>query len=111
MLKKLKDFGISYQHGIADNGVVGLIEGKNPDKKVIALRGDIDALPIKEENEVPYKSKREGMMHACGHDVHTASLLGTAKILNQLKKEFEGTVKLIFQPGEERLPGRSFDYD
>ncbi len=103
--KKLKEYGIPYKHGIADNGVVGLIKGKNPSKKIIALRGDIDALPITEANEVPYKSKNEGVMHACGHDVHTSSLLGTAKILNTLKDQFEGTVKLIFQPGEEKLPG------
>ena len=102
---KLKDFGIPFQHGVADNGVVGLIEGRNPASKVIALRGDIDALPIKEANEVSYKSKNEGLMHACGHDVHTASLLGTARILNAIKTEFDGTIKLIFQPGEERLPG------
>lgn len=103
--KKLKDYGIPFEHGMAGNGVVGLIKGKNPNKKIIALRGDIDALPIKEANTVPYKSKNEGVMHACGHDVHTSSLLGTAKILNQIKDQFEGTIKLIFQPGEERLPG------
>lgn len=103
--KKLKSFGITYEHGIADNGVVGLIKGKNPNKRVIALRGDIDALPITEANDVPYKSKNEGVMHACGHDVHTSSLLGTAKILHALRDKFEGTVKLIFQPGEEKLPG------
>lgn len=103
--KKLKSFGIPFKHGIAENGVVGLIKGKNPNKKIIALRGDIDALPITEANKVPYKSKNEGVMHACGHDVHTASLLGTAKILNEVKDQFEGTIKLIFQPGEEKLPG------
>lgn len=103
--KKLKDYGIPYEHGIAKNGVVGLIKGKNPSTKTIALRGDIDALPIKEANEVAYKSKKEGIMHACGHDVHTASLLGVAKILNNIKDHFEGSIKLIFQPGEEKLPG------
>ncbi|MEM6318408.1 MAG: M20 family metallopeptidase [Bacteroidota bacterium] len=103
--RKLKSFGIDFEHGMAENGVVALIKGHNPEKKVIALRGDIDALPIKEANEVPYKSKHEGVMHACGHDVHTASLLGTAKILHAVKDHFEGTIKLIFQPGEERLPG------
>lgn len=101
----LKDMDIPHEHGVADNGVVGLIKGKNPDKKIIALRADIDALPILEANEVTYKSKNEGVMHACGHDVHTASLLGAANILNELKSEFEGTIKLIFQPAEERLPG------
>jgi amidohydrolase len=82
-----------------------LIEGKNPSKKVIALRADIDALPISEQNEVPYKSNKEGIMHACGHDVHTSSLLGAAKILVDLREEFEGTIKLIFQPAEEKAPG------
>lgn len=90
---------------MAQTGTVVLIKGKHPDKKVVALRADIDALPILEQNEVPYRSKNNGVMHACGHDVHTASLLGVATILCQLKDEFEGTVKLIFQPGEERLPG------
>jgi amidohydrolase len=85
--------------------VVALIKGKNPDKKVVALRADMDALPITEANDVAYKSKNIGVMHACGHDVHTSSLLGTARILQALKDEFEGTVKLIFQPGEELLPG------
>jgi hippurate hydrolase len=89
----------------ATTGVIGLIEGKNPAKKIIALRADMDALPITEENEVAYKSKNKGVMHACGHDVHTTCLLGAAKILNELKDEWEGTVKLIFQPGEEKNPG------
>ncbi|MBS1655201.1 MAG: amidohydrolase, partial [Bacteroidetes bacterium] len=89
----------------ATTGVVGLIKGKNPDKRIIALRADMDALPIKEENEVSYKSLNEGVMHACGHDVHTSCLLGAAKILNELKNEWEGTIKLIFQPGEEKNPG------
>ena len=103
--KKLKSYGIPFEHGMAGNGVVALIKGKNSTLKTIALRGDIDALPIKEANDVPYKSKNEGVMHACGHDVHTASLLGVAKILNAIKDHFEGTIKLIFQPGEEKLPG------
>jgi len=103
--KILKEFGIPHEHGIAENGVVGLIKGKKPNNKTIALRGDFDALPITERNEIDYKSKNEGVMHACGHDVHTSSLLGVAKILNQIKEEFEGTIKLIFQPGEEQLPG------
>ena len=102
---KLKEFGIPFVHGVADNGVVGLIEGRNPHKKVVALRADMDALPIKEANDVPYKSKKEGIMHACGHDAHTSSLLGAAKILNGIKDDFEGTIKLIFQPAEEKTPG------
>ncbi len=101
---RLRSFGLE-PVSIANTGVTALIEGKNPGKKVVALRGDMDALPIAEQNEVPYKSKNEGVMHACGHDVHTSSLLGTAYILSQLRDQFEGTVKLIFQPGEELIPG------
>lgn len=101
---KLTAFGIPFEVK-ATTGVVGLIKGKNPGSRIIALRADMDALPIKEENDIPYKSKNEGVMHACGHDVHTACLLGAAKILNELKEEWEGTVKLIFQPGEEKNPG------
>ena len=102
---QLKKLGIPFEGGYAGTGIVALIEGKNPDKKITALRADMDALPILEKNEVPYKSKNEGVMHACGHDVHTASLLGAARILNELKDSFEGTIKLIFQPGEEKAPG------
>lgn len=102
--QKLQELAIPFETK-ATTGVIGLIKGKNPDKRVIALRGDMDALPIQEENNVPYKSTREGIMHACGHDVHTTCLLGAAKILNELKDEWEGTVKLIFQPGEEKNPG------
>ncbi len=101
---KLSSLGIPFEVK-ATTGVVGLIKGKNPDKRIIALRADMDALPIKEENDISYKSKNEGVMHACGHDVHTTCLLGAAKILNELKNEWEGTVKLIFQPGEEKNPG------
>ena len=100
----LKSFGITPTEGVADTGLVAMIEGKNPQKKVIALRADMDALPIQEENEVPYKSTHAGVMHACGHDVHTSSLLGTAYVLNLLKDHFEGSVKLLFQPGEEKIP-------
>jgi len=103
--KQLTKYGVEHQTGIVDTGIVGIIKGKNHKSKTIALRADLDALPIFEENTVSYKSKNEGVMHACGHDVHTSSLLGAAKILNELKDEFEGTVKLIFQPGEEVLPG------
>ncbi|MEP7164225.1 MAG: M20 family metallopeptidase [Ferruginibacter sp.] len=102
--KKLSGWKIPFEVK-ATTGVVGLIQGKNPSKKVIALRADMDALPITEENNVDYKSKNNGVMHACGHDVHTTCLLGAAKILNELKDEWEGTVKLIFQPGEEKNPG------
>ena len=102
--RNLTSFGISHST-MAATGVIGIIEGMNPTKKVIALRADMDALPIREANDVPYNSVREGIMHACGHDVHTTCLLGAARILNELKTEWEGTVKLIFQPGEERNPG------
>ena len=102
---KLKEFRIPFKDGIVKTGIVALIEGKNPSAKTIALRADIDALPIEEKNDVEYKSKKNGVMHACGHDVHTSSLLGAAKILNEIKNEFSGTIKLIFQPGEEKAPG------
>lgn len=101
---KLAAFGIPFTV-IATTGVLGIIKGKNPDSRVIALRADMDALPIEEENEVAYKSQNKGVMHACGHDAHTTVLLGAAKILHALKEEWEGTVKLLFQPGEERNPG------
>ena len=103
--EKLSEMGVEHRHGIADNGVVALIKGKNPEKRVIALRGDMDALPIQEKNDVPYKSTNDGVMHACGHDVHTSSLLGTVQVLQALRDKFEGTVKCIFQPGEEMFPG------
>ena len=101
---KLKAWNIPFEIK-ASTGVVGLIKGRNPESSIIALRADMDALPIQEENDVTYKSKKAGIMHACGHDVHTTCLLGAAKILNELKDEWEGTVKLVFQPGEEKNPG------
>ena len=105
IISKLEKYGISYKSGIAITGIVGTIQGKDPESKTIALRSDIDALPITEANDVSYKSERTGFMHACGHDVHIACLLGAAKILNELKNEFEGTIKLFFQPSEEKFPG------
>jgi amidohydrolase len=102
---ELKAMGLNPTEGIAGTGLTVLIEGKNPQKKVVGLRADMDALPILEANEVPYKSLNPGVMHACGHDVHTSSLLGTANILRQLTNEFEGTLKLVFQPAEEKAPG------
>lgn len=102
---KLREFGIEHQTNIGGNGIVGYIKGNHPTAKTIALRADIDALPIYEKNSCAYVSQNEGVMHACGHDVHTTSLLGAAKILNELKTQFEGTIKLIFQPAEEKLPG------
>jgi amidohydrolase len=102
--QRLADIGIDYEIK-ATTGVIGLIKGSNPGKRIIALRADMDALPIKEQNEVAYKSQNDGVMHACGHDVHTTCLLGAARILNELKNDWEGTIKLIFQPGEEKNPG------
>jgi len=102
--EKLRAWGIEFVD-MANTGVVGLIKGAIPSDQVIALRADMDALPIHEANDKPYKSKNHGVMHACGHDVHSSSLLGTAYILSQLKEEFAGTIKLVFQPAEELLPG------
>ncbi len=97
--------GVEIFRDFSETGLVAKVEGKNPGKKSVALRADIDALPITETNDIPYKSKNEGIMHACGHDVHTASLLTACRILSLLKNEFEGTVWCIFQPAEEKLPG------
>lgn len=102
---QLTKMGIKHESHIAETGLVGIIEGHNPSKRVIALRADMDALPIKEENDVPYKSINEGVMHACGHDAHMACLLGAAKILNETREQWEGTIKLFFQPSEEHFPG------
>lgn len=102
---QLRSMGLTPQEGIAGTGVIAEIKGRNPERKTIALRADMDALPIQEKNDVPYRSCVPGVMHACGHDVHTSSLLGTAMILNAIKDSFEGTVRLIFQPGEEKNPG------
>jgi len=103
--KQLEGAGIEFTTGHVKTGIIALIKGKNPGKKTILLRGDMDALPIEEKNRVEYCSKNKGIMHACGHDVHSACALGAAFILNELKNEFEGTVKIVFQPGEEVLPG------
>lgn len=101
---QLVGFGIKI-FNIAKTGVVGIISGSTSAGKVVALRAELDALPILEENEVDYKSANVGVMHACGHDVHTTCLIGVAKLLTELKEEFAGTVKFIFEPGEEKLPG------
>ena len=103
--KQLTSMNIPFRAGIGGNGILGKIEGQNPTKKIIALRADIDALPVCEAVDIPCRSTNENVMHACGHDAHTASLLGAAKILNELKNEFEGTILLIFQPAEEKAPG------
>ena len=101
----LRSMGIEFQEGVADTGLVGLIKGKNPESRVVALRADMDALPIVEKTGADYASNNPGVMHACGHDVHTSSLLGAAKILSATREHWQGTIKLIFQPGEEKLPG------
>ncbi|HLA58840.1 MAG TPA: M20 family metallopeptidase [Puia sp.] len=101
---RLDELGIKWK-SMAGTGVVALIKGKMKSGRVVALRADMDALPISEHNEASYCSKNNGVMHACGHDVHTASLLGAAQILRAMQDQFGGTVKLIFQPGEEKLPG------
>lgn len=101
---QLQSWGFKTQR-MAKTGVIAIAEGLNPDKKTIALRADIDALPIVEKNNTEYCSVNQGVMHACGHDVHTASLLGVAKMLKDLSSSFEGSIKLIFQPGEEKIPG------
>lgn len=103
--EQLRKMGITGVERKAGTGITFIIQGREDNGKVVAMRADIDALPIKEANQVPYKSRHEGVMHACGHDVHTASLLGAVKILLQLKDQFKGSVKVIFQPGEEKLPG------
>ena len=101
---RLDELGIPWQ-SVAGTGITALVKGEKPSEKLVALRADMDALPIKEENKVEYVSKNDCVMHACGHDAHTASLLGTAHILHSLRDKFGGTVKFIFQPGEEKLPG------
>ena len=103
--QKLSEWGIAHQVGLAGTGIVALIEGRDPQSRVIALRGDMDALPILEANDVPYRSQNPGVMHACGHDVHTTCLLGAAKLLHQTRDQWSGTIKCIFQPGEEKHPG------
>jgi amidohydrolase len=105
IIQTLQNWNIEVSQGPLDTGCVAWIKGKNPNNKTISLRADIDALPIQESNTSDYKSKHEGIMHACGHDVHTSCLLGAVYILNQIKDQLNGTVQCIFQPGEEVLPG------
>ena len=106
--KKLRSFGLEPHTGIGKTGVMALVEGVNPDNYCVALRADYDALPIQECTGLPFSSEVEGVMHACGHDMHTASLLGCAKILSTIKDKFTGTVMLIFQPSEEMYPGGAY---
>ncbi|MGM0478598.1 MAG: M20 metallopeptidase family protein [Bacteroidota bacterium] len=105
--QQLDAIGIEHQTGVADTGIIAIIRGNHhsADDPCVGLRADIDALPIQEENDVPYKSQNDGVMHACGHDVHTSVLLGAAEILHEIKAELPDPVKLIFQPGEEKNPG------
>lgn len=103
--KKLDSWGIEYTAQVGGEGVVAIVKGNNPSSRSVALRGDMDALPIEEKTGVEYQSKNIGIMHACGHDVHTTCLLGAAKILNELKGHWNGTLTLVFQPAEEKLPG------
>ncbi len=100
----LSGLGLKPQR-IGKTGVWAMINGNGKSNKTVALRADLDALPIQEKSDKPYASQNPGVMHACGHDVHTSSLLGAANILNQIKDELDGNIKLIFQPGEEKLPG------
>ncbi len=101
---RLNEIGIEFQK-MADTGLLALIKGDLASQKLVTLRADLDALPVSEANDISYRSNKSGIMHACGHDAHASSLLGTAKILLELKKEFGGTIKLIFQPAEEKYPG------
>lgn len=105
LLGKLAEYGIPFKEGYVKTGIVARIEGRNPGKRTIAIRADMDALPIEEINQFPFKSKNTGVMHACGHDVHMTCVLGAANILKQINDKFEGTVLILFQPGEELLPG------
>ncbi len=101
---RLDEMGIPYKNGIAGTGILATLEGKEKGK-VIALRADMDALPIQEETGLPFASEKDGIMHACGHDMHTSALLGAAKVLSELRDQWKGTVLLLFQPGEEKFPG------
>ncbi len=102
--QKLTEWKIAFRSGIAETGIVARIDCSKPGK-IVAFRADMDALPIQEKNDIAYKSIHDGKMHACGHDVHTASLLGAIRILNDIRDELSGTLLFVFQPGEERIPG------
>ena len=102
---QLSAWGVDHETHVTDTGIVATVQGQNPDARLVALRADMDALPIQEANDVPYASTKPGVMHACGHDVHTTSLLGAIQLLNATREHWQGTVRCIFQPGEERIPG------
>ena len=102
---KLAEWGVPFEQGVTGTGVVATVKGQNPDARLVALRADMDALPIQEQNDVDYKSTVDGVMHACGHDVHTTNLLGAIQLLQLTSDQWEGTVRCIFQPGEECIPG------
>jgi amidohydrolase len=102
--RELTRLGISHQTGVGKTGVVGLIEGGRPGP-VLAIRADMDALPIEEKSDLPFASTKPGLMHACGHDIHTTTLLGVAAVLKELASQLAGTVKLVFQPAEEGVGG------
>lgn len=101
----LDELGIPYISGVAGHGIVATISGQDPEHRMVALRADMDALPIQEVSDVPYRSVHDGVMHACGHDVHTASLLGAAALLQRTRTEWSGSFRLLFQPAEEKFPG------
>ncbi|MCU4157497.1 amidohydrolase [Carboxylicivirga sp. A043] len=103
--EQLDKMSIPYKAGFVKTGIIAYLKGKNPDKRTIALRADMDALPIQESGSLEFTSRNEGVMHACGHDAHSAALLGAAMVLNELKNEWEGTILLLFQPAEEVFPG------
>jgi len=103
--QQLEAWGIEHETHVTDTGIVAHVYGTDPDSRFVALRADMDALPIQEANDVPYASTRPGVMHACGHDVHTTSLLGAIQLLHATREHWRGTVRCIFQPGEERIPG------
>jgi amidohydrolase len=110
IVRRLSEFGLTVKHGVGGTGVVGLLEGGMPGKTVL-LRADMDALPVHEENEAPYRSGIDGVMHACGHDGHMAILLSVAKIMSAHRKSLPGRIKFIFQPGEEGFGGARFMID
>ncbi len=101
----LQEWGIEHCCNIGGYGITGTLKGYNPEGSVLLLRADMDALPIEEKNAVPYCSIHKGVMHACGHDVHSTCLLGALSILNHFKNDWTGTIKFVFQPAEEKLPG------